>query len=136
MANFRQVHKFFPNAADMLVQFGVELAPFDYKEKAYPGYDAPIIAHIVRANKSKGSTRIVLKTNNADPTLFFHGRKHHQAQDVWLIDMKTLPGLCVPDDDTLGGRHLERNQRTIEEASSRACNATNAASLARFAASE
>ncbi len=41
----------------MLVQFGVESAPFDYKEEAYPGYDAPIIAHIVRAQGEAGDKR-------------------------------------------------------------------------------
>ena len=48
---------FTPTAADLLVRFGVERAPFDYKAEAYPGYDAPIIAHIVRANEGRGSKR-------------------------------------------------------------------------------
>ena len=39
---------FTPTANDMLVQFGVERAPFDYKAEAYPGYDAPIVIHIMR----------------------------------------------------------------------------------------
>ena len=39
---------FIPTASDMLVQFGVERANFDYKEEAYPGYDAPIIVNILR----------------------------------------------------------------------------------------
>ncbi|MEP7157351.1 MAG: hypothetical protein ABI905_16340 [Betaproteobacteria bacterium] len=30
---------FIPTAADMLVQFGVEQAPFEYKVEAYPGCD-------------------------------------------------------------------------------------------------
>ena len=41
----------------MLMQFDVELAPFDYKEEAYAGYDAPIIAHIVRAKDAADDKR-------------------------------------------------------------------------------
>ena len=48
---------FIPTPSDLLVQFGIERAPFDYQEEAYPGYDAPIIAHIVRAKDAVDSKR-------------------------------------------------------------------------------
>ena len=49
---------FIRTASDMLVQFGIERAPFDYQKEAYPGYDAPIIAHSVRAKDEERSKRV------------------------------------------------------------------------------
>ena len=43
---------FIPTPVDMMVQYGIEHAPFDYKEEAYPGYDAPIIGHIVQIGRA------------------------------------------------------------------------------------
>jgi putative SOS response-associated peptidase YedK len=48
---------FIPTAIDQLVIFGIERAPFDYKEETYPGYDAPIIRNIVRKNDQEPGGR-------------------------------------------------------------------------------
>ncbi len=48
---------FIPTATDLLVMFGIERAPFDFKEEAYPGYDAPIVRNIVRKSDADPAGR-------------------------------------------------------------------------------
>jgi len=57
---------FIPTASDMLVQFGVERAPFDYKAEAYPGYDAPIVINIMRRAGTAGSADDTSGKNEAN----------------------------------------------------------------------
>ena len=60
---------FIPTPLDLLVQFGIVRAPFDYKEEAYPGYDAPIIAHILRA-AADGATAVHGEARECIPARF------------------------------------------------------------------
>ena len=56
---------FIPTASDLLVQFGVERAPFDYKAEAYPGYDAPIVINIMRRAGAAGGADGIAGENEA-----------------------------------------------------------------------
>ena len=57
---------FTPTANDMLVQFGVERAPFDYKAEAYPGYDAPIVINIMRRAGAAGAAADIERESESE----------------------------------------------------------------------
>lgn len=55
--NCRVCTNFVPTARDLMLIFGIERAPFDFKAEAYPGYDAPIVRNIVRRSDDVSAGR-------------------------------------------------------------------------------